>query len=235
MRVIKVGVLALGVLLLAGCEAIQGGTTVVDPNNENELVSYSLGASVATNVRASGLDNINADLVAQAIRDVYADRALQVDIDEAGMILDNYFSGLQSSTGLENAAEGEAFLAQNAQRESVVVLPSGLQYEVIEEGDGESPGLNDIVTVHYTGTLTDGTVFDSSVQRGEPAEFSLSGIIPGWQEALPLMKTGDTWKLFMPPELAYGAMGSGPMIGPNSTLIFEVELIGFESAGEGLL
>jgi len=127
--------------------------------------------------------------------------------------------------GEKNLKEGEAFLQENAKREGVVALPSGLQYEVIEEGTGKSPKPGDEVTVHYRGTLVDGTVFDSSYERGEPVTFPVEGVIPGWTEALQLMKEGAKWKLFIPPSLAYGERGAGQVIGPNATLLFEVELI----------
>lgn len=125
----------------------------------------------------------------------------------------------------DNRAEGEAFLAQNAEREGVVSLPSGLQYEVIEEGDGATPGRRSTVVVHYRGTLINGTEFDSSYSRGEPARFRVNGVIPGWTEALQLMQTGDKWRLFIPADLAYGDRNAGPLIAPGSTLIFEVELL----------
>ena len=125
----------------------------------------------------------------------------------------------------DNRAEGEAFLAENAQREGVVTLPSGLQYEVLEEGDGATPRRRSTVVVHYSGTLIDGTPFDSSYSRGEPARFPVNRVIPGWTEALQLMQVGDKWRLFIPADLAYGDRGAGPVIGPGSTLIFEVELL----------
>ena len=125
----------------------------------------------------------------------------------------------------DNRAEGEAFLAENAQREGVVTLPSGLQYEVLEEGDGATPRRRSTVVVHYSGTLIDGTPFDSSYSRGEPAKFPVNRVIPGWTEALQLMQVGDKWRLFIPADLAYGDRGAGPVIGPGSTLIFEVELL----------
>ena len=124
-----------------------------------------------------------------------------------------------------NRAAGQAFLAENAQREGVVTLPSGLQYEVIEEGDGATPRRRSTVVVHYSGTLIDGTPFDSSLQRGEPARFPVNRVIPGWTEALRLMQVGDKWRLFIPADLAYGDQGVGPIIAPGSTLIFEVELL----------
>lgn len=133
--------------------------------------------------------------------------------------------GAEAQLADSNRAAGEAFLAENAQREGVVTLPSGLQYEVIEEGDGATPGRRSTVVVHYSGTLIDGTPFDSSLQRGEPARFPVNRVIPGWTEALRLMQVGDKWRLFIPADLAYGDRGVGPVIAPGSTLIFEVELL----------
>ena len=128
----------------------------------------------------------------------------------------------------ENQAAGAKFLEDNKARDGVVVTESGLQYEVITQGEGESPDENDKVNVHYHGTLPDGTVFDSSIERGEPISFPVNGVIKGWTEALQLMKVGDKWKLFIPSDLAYGARGAGPKIGPNQALVFEVELLGVE-------
>ena len=130
---------------------------------------------------------------------------------------------MESGTG--NKTQGEKFLADNKTEEGVTTLPSGLQYKVLKAGSGPKPGLHDQVTVHYTGTLIDGTVFDSSVQRGQPASFAVNGVIPGWTEALQLMNTGSKWQLFIPYNLAYGEQGAGEKIGPYSTLIFEVELL----------
>jgi FKBP-type peptidyl-prolyl cis-trans isomerase FklB len=131
----------------------------------------------------------------------------------------------QAELGAKNKTEGEAFLAANAKKEGVVTLPSGLQYQILTEGQGENPKATDQVTVQYRGTLIDGTEFDSSYSRGQPATFRLNQVIKGWTEALQLMKPGAKWKLFVPAALAYGDKGAGPKIGPNSTLIFEVELI----------
>jgi FKBP-type peptidyl-prolyl cis-trans isomerase FklB len=132
----------------------------------------------------------------------------------------------KNATLQANLDAGLAFLAENAKRDGVVSLPSGLQYEVISMGDGSKPGSTQTVTCHYHGTTIDGRVFDSSVQRGQPASFPLNRVISGWTEALQLMPVGSKWKLYLPPHLAYGEQQAGPMIGPNSTLIFEVELLG---------
>jgi FKBP-type peptidyl-prolyl cis-trans isomerase FklB len=141
----------------------------------------------------------------------------------------------QQTAGEKNKREGQAFLAANKAKEGVTMLPSGLQYLVIRSGDGASPKVTDTVKVHYEGTLLDGTVFDSSIKRNEPAVFPVRGVIPGWTEALQRMKVGDKWKLFIPAELAYGARGAGRAIGPNSVLVFEVELLGIEPpAARGL-
>jgi FKBP-type peptidyl-prolyl cis-trans isomerase FklB len=124
--------------------------------------------------------------------------------------------------------KGEAFLAQNKTQPGVITLPDGLQYKVIQDGSGPKPSGNDIVSVHYSGTLIDGTEFDSSYRRGEPASFPVNGVIPGWTEALKMMRTGSTWMLYIPASLAYGERGAPPVIGPNETLIFKVELLGIE-------
>ena len=128
-------------------------------------------------------------------------------------------------TTTNDQSTGEAFLASNKSKPNVVTLPDGLQYKVIKEGDGRKPGLNDTVTVHYSGTLIDGSEFDSSYKRGQPATFPVSGVIPGWTEALQLMKAGSVWELYIPSNLAYGANGAPPVIGPNQVLIFKVELL----------
>jgi FKBP-type peptidyl-prolyl cis-trans isomerase FklB len=139
----------------------------------------------------------------------------------------------RKKAGEKNLAEGKAFLAENAKKEGVKTLPSGLQYKAIKEGDGPMPKATDTVTVHYRGSLIDGTEFDSSYSRNQPATFPANGVIKGWTEALQLMKTGAKWELFIPPDLAYGERGAGQVIGPNSTLIFEVELLSIAAAAPG--
>ena len=146
-------------------------------------------------------------------------------IHDAQKKIQEYFSKQQAKASESVIKEGREFLAENSKKENVITLESGLQYEVIKSGDGPKPTLNDQVTTHYHGTLIDGTVFDSSVERGQPASFPVSGVIKGWTEALQLMSVGSKWRLFVPHGLGYGERGAGPQIGPYSTLIFEVELI----------
>lgn len=207
-----------------------GGFTINAQNlkTEMEKVSYSLGVNVAKSVKSQGLESIDADAVARAFKDVFEDNKLEVSEEESNAILQEYFTKLASKANDANLAEGKKFLEENAKREGVVTTASGLQYEVLKKGEGDSPKETDKVTVHYHGTLIDGTVFDSSVDRGQPATFPVNGVIPGWVEALQLMSPGAKFKLFIPSSLAYGERGAGGSIGPNATLVFEVELISIE-------
>lgn len=193
-----------------------------------DKLSYALGLSMAQNFKGSGIQSINADDFAEALRDVYGDKEKKMSYDEAKKVVQEFFTELEANAGAMNEELGKKFLEQNAQNEGVKVTESGLQYLVLKEGDGAKPGPNDVVTVHYTGRLIDGTVFDSSVERGEPATFAVGQVIPGWVEGLQLMSEGAAWRLFIPSNLAYGPHGTGP-IQPNSTLIFDVQLIKVES------
>jgi len=192
---------------------------------EMEKVSYSLGISVAKSVKSQGLESIDSEAVAKAFKDVFEGNTLQISEDEANVVLQDYFGKLANKKQQANVEAGQKFLSENAKREGVVTTATGLQYEILQKGSGASPKESDKVTVHYHGTLIDGTVFDSSVDRGQPATFPVNGVIPGWVEALQLMNTGSKYKLFIPSNLAYGERGAGGAIGPNATLIFEVELI----------
>ena len=194
-------------------------------NSEMEKVSYSLGVSIATNVKSQGLEQVDYESLTNALRDVFENNQLQISENESNMILQDYFGKLANKKKQANIEAGKNFLNENAQRDGVTTTESGLQYEVLKEGTGNLPKETDKVTVHYHGTLIDGTVFDSSVDRGEPATFPVNGVIPGWVEALQLMKVGAKYKLFIPSDLAYGERGAGGAIGPNATLVFEVELI----------
>jgi len=193
---------------------------------EIENVSYGFGVNIAQNMKQQGMDEINADLLAKGIKDVLNGGTLDIPAEKIPAILQEYFKNLQEKQFAKNIEEGETFLAENAKRAGVVVLPSGLQYEIITEGKGQKPKATDRVTTHYHGTLIDGTVFDSSIQRGEPATFPVNGVIRGWVEALQLMSLGSKWKLYIPSELAYGANPHpGGPIEPYATLVFDIELI----------
>ena len=188
-----------------------------------DKLSYALGLSMGQNFKGSGVDKINVSDFAAALQAVYAGEKPEMTYDEAKQVVQEYFTNLQARAGEENAKAGRDFLANNAKQEGVVVTESGLQYLVVKEGSGKKPGPNDVVTVHYTGRLIDGTVFDSSVERGEPATFAVGQVIAGWVEGLQLMSEGAAYRLFIPSELAYGEHGTGP-IQPNSALIFDVQL-----------
>jgi len=196
--------------------------------SELDSVSYGIGISIAKNLQKDGLQDIDIDLLSKGLKDVFESNDLMVSHDDAMAVIQNYVSEAQRKQQAASVEKGKQFLEENSKKEGVTVLPSGLQYEIITEGTGPKPTAEDKVTTHYTGTLLDGTVFDSSVDRGEPVSFAVTGVIPGWTEALQLMPVGSKWKLAIPSELAYGERGAGGQIGPNETLIFEVELISIE-------
>lgn len=190
-----------------------------------EKVSYALGLSLGNNLKNSGIDSLDYAKLAKGIEDVLEQKTPEMGVQEAQAIISEFFQALQEKASEATIIAGKSFLAENAKRDGVVTLASGLQYEVITAGTGETPVASDKVKVHYHGTLIDGTVFDSSVSRGEPATFGVTQVISGWVEALQLMPVGSKWKLFIPSNLAYGAQGAGQQIGPHTTLVFEVELI----------
>lgn len=194
-------------------------------SDDLEKFSYSLGLSISANLIQSGVKTIHPDAFVAALKDVFTGEKPQISPEEANQILESFVAQSQAGENNKNLEEGQAFLAENAKKSGVIVLPSGLQYEVMKEGEGEIPTATDQVKCHYHGTLIDGTVFDSSVQRNQPAVFPVNGVIQGWVEALQLMSVGSKWKLFIPSELAYGPRGAGGAIGPNSALVFEVELL----------
>ena len=191
-----------------------------------DKVSYALGLSLGSNLQSSGISELNIEKLSQGIKDVLEQNKTEISFQEAQTVINDYFEQLQASVGEKAMKEGQTFLAENGKREGVVTLPSGLQYEIITKGNGATPLASDKVKVHYHGTLISGQVFDSSVNRGEPATFGVTQVIQGWVEALQLMPVGSKWKLFIPSNLAYGTQGAGQSIGPNTTLIFEVELLG---------
>lgn len=187
--------------------------------------SYGLGMGIGQNLLSMGVSDINVDDFVAALKAVLTGAKPEMTHAEAQKVVNDRFQELSEQAYAKMKEEGEAFLAANSKKEGVVTLPSGLQYEVLVEGTGKQPAASDRVQCHYEGTLIDGTLFDSSIKRGEPAVFGVTQVIPGWGEALQLMKEGAKWRLYIPYQLAYGEHGAGEMIPPYSALIFEVELI----------
>ena len=199
--------------------------------DQKDKVSYSIGMNIGNNLKKQAID-VNPDALVYGIKDALSgDKALMTEqeVNETLTAFQKEMTAKQAERlkelGEKNKKEGEAFLAENKKKEGVITLPSGLQYKVIKEGTGETPKLTDTVTTNYRGTLIDGTEFDSSYRREQPATFPVKGVIAGWTEALQLMKVGSKWQLFTPSNLAYGERGAGRDIGPNATLIFDVELL----------
>jgi FKBP-type peptidyl-prolyl cis-trans isomerase FklB len=201
-----------------------GAATVALKTSQDSL-SYAIGLSVANFYKQQNITNINTAMVTRAINDVNKKTKLLLDEQQANTCIINYVQKAKAEKSVGNKRIGEQFLAANKTKPGVVVTPSGLQYIVTKAGTGPKPGPTDKVKVHYHGTLIDGRVFDSSVERGEPIELSVNGVIPGWTEALQLMPVGSKWKLFIPSNLAYGDQQAGPLIAPGSTLVFDVELL----------
>ena len=214
---------------LSATDAPPIGNTPTTLTDETKL-SYVIGIQIGQNIKeVAGLD---LNMLAMGIRDTYQDLEPKLGVDEQFSVLEAFrkqqaaeFKASQEKVGEENLIAGRAFLKENAAKEGVITTDTGLQYRVIEAGSGQQPKNDDRVQVHYTGTLIDGTVFDSSRERGVPATFGVNEVIPGWTEALQLMKVGAKWELVIPSDLAYGTRGSGRFIGANATLIFTVELI----------
>lgn len=214
--------------------ALSGAAFAADApelKSDKEKISYSIGMDIGGNLKRGAVD-VDPDMLAKGLKDSYGGGKTLLTEDQARQALEDFQKTLMAKKAEtmqklseKNKADGEKFLAENAKKEGVKSLPSGLQYKEITPGKGKSPKATDTVTTHYKGTLIDGTEFDSSYKRGEPATFPVSGVISGWTEALQLMKEGAKWQLFIPPNLAYGDKGAGRDIGPNATLIFEVELI----------
>jgi FKBP-type peptidyl-prolyl cis-trans isomerase FklB len=224
----------VGAVVMSGLLAACGGNNS-EPSLDSEIakVSYGIGANIGS--RFGDDLPLDVDAFSAGVRDAIAGGELKMSDEEIMSTLQAYQQKQMAERQVESQAlaetnrkEAEAFLAENASAEGVVVTDSGLQYKVLAEGDGASPSESDKVEVHYEGTLLDGSVFDSSYQRGETVSFPVNGVIEGWTEALQMMKVGSKWKLFIPSELAYGPGGAGQMIGPNAALVFEVELLGIK-------
>ena len=217
-----------GVFLLATQVYAQGEMVLKD---QRDKVSYSIGMEIGTNLKSQPMD-LNPDAIAKGMKDAFSGGKALMTEQEIRETMTAFQKEVmvkreeqRKILGEKNRKEGEAFLGENKKKEGVITLPSGLQYKVIKPGEGKKPQRSANVTTHYKGMLIDGTEFDSSYRRGQPASFPVSGVIPGWTEALQLMEAGAKWQLFVPSNLAYGERGAGNVIGPNATLIFEIELI----------
>jgi len=218
----------LGVVLLAGQANAEEKALL---QTQKEKQSYSIGADIGKRLKSQSID-VDTNAFTQGMKDAFSEGKMlmtEEEIKETLSVLQKELMGKQAEKnkllGEKNKKEGEAFLAENKKKEGVITLPSGLQYKVIKEGTGKQPSADATVETNYRGTLIDGTEFDSSYKRGQAATFPVKGVIAGWTEALQLMKEGSKWQLFVPANLAYGERGAGNAIGPNATLIFEVELI----------
>lgn len=193
--------------------------------SEKQRLGYALGLNIAKNLQETGFEEFDHASFTDALNDHFGRKELKLSVSDVNGILQTAMNDIQAKKHGPVLEEGLRFLEENAKRDEVKVTESGLQYRVMKSGDGRSPRSTDMVTTHYHGKLINGTVFDSSVNRNSPATFPVNGVIQGWQEALPMMKEGDKWELFIPYDLAYGESGAGGSIPPFATLIFEVELI----------
>lgn len=201
--------------------------------DKTDKISYSIGMDVGKSIDKQGIQ-INPEAFVQGLKDAKGKNSLMTEDEMRQILLSLQTEIMERQKKLarelaeKNLAAGEKFLADNKKKQDIKTLPSGLQYKIIKEGNGPTPKATDTVTTHYQGKLIDGTEFDSSYKRGEPAKFTVNGVIPGWTEALQLMKTGSKWEIYVPAKLAYGEHGIGQVIGPNSTLIFDLELLSIE-------
>jgi FKBP-type peptidyl-prolyl cis-trans isomerase FklB len=230
----KLFLTALSILLLAGYASAESQ----ELKTNRDKTSYSMGVVTGTQMKRQSID-VDVDMFAKGLKDSVSGSTLQMTEQEIQETLKTFQQEMAVKQAEKtkqladsNKKEGEAFLAENKKKEGVKTLPSGLQYKIHTEGSGKTPKETDTVTTHYRGTLIDGTEFDSSFKRGQPASFTVNGVIKGWTEALQLMKEGSKWQLFIPSDLAYGDRGAGGQIGPNATLIFEVELISIDANTE---
>ena len=225
----------IGIIFLASQVSAQESQTL---KSRKEKISYIIGMDIGNNFKKQSVD-VDPDILARGIKDALSGAKPQLSEQEVREVMTSFEKEIRAkqeevrkTLGEKNKVEGEKFLAENKGKEGIQTLPSGLQYKVITPGKGKKPGLTDTVTAHYRGTLVDGTEFDSSYRRGQPANFQVNGVIRGWTEALQLMEEGAKWQLFIPPSLAYGDRGAGQAIGPNAVLIFDVELISIQEKKE---
>jgi len=228
MRTRHAAVLMAAILIFVGLAQAQDSSPLKE---QKDKVSYSIGMEIGKNLKRQNVD-INPEHLARGLKDAFAGGKPLMTDQEMNETLTQFQKEMMvkqqeasKKMGEKNKQEGEAFLAENKKKAGIVTLPSGLQYKVIKAGSGNKPKSSDTVTVHYKGTLTNGTEFDSSYRRGQPVSFPVNGVIPGWTEALQLMEEGAKWEVFIPSTLGYGERGAGREIGPNATLIFEIELV----------
>ena len=238
MKSVLTTIFAIGLLALQTNAQDQKAEAKSEPKLDLQKLSYAIGMNIGnslTNIKHQSID-IDVDTMTKAVKDVMAGNPTTLTEQEARQAIGEMNNELRrrhdeerKEVGEKNKKEGEAFLAQNAKKPDVKTTSSGLQYKIITEGKGEIPKATDTVTTQYRGRLIDGTEFDSSYKRGQPAQFPVTGVIKGWTEALQMMPVGSKWELYIPSDLAYGERGSGQNIGPNATLIFEIELLGIKS------
>ncbi len=224
MNIFKSTVLVAGLMLTFGLQSTIFGQN----NNLMDSLSYSVGLMLAQNLQQQGISELDSESLKQGLLDVIEGNELKISMEKANSVIQEYFTKKNMAQFEENVNAENDFLAANREKEGVVETESGLQYKVLEAGDGPTPSATDRITAHYHGTLLDGRVFDSSVNRGQPATFPVNGVIQGWQEVLQLMPVGSKYRVFIPSRLAYGERGAGDMIGPYAMLIFEIELLGIE-------
>ena len=229
MKILQLSVLVILTLSLTGCDSNNVSKEEYAPNLSNKLdtISYLYGYVQGKNLTQQGLEDIEYSVFLGAMNEAIAGEETKVDMIEGGKIVRDFITEQREKMGEENLSAAEDFLAKNKDKEGVKTTASGLQYEILQEGEGDSPLINDRVSVHYEGKLLNGEVFDSSLKKGVPASFAVNRVVRGWTEALQLMKVGSKYKLYVPPSLGYGERGS-QTIGPNELLIFEVELLGVE-------
>lgn len=193
-----------------------------------DKVSYALGLSIGSNLKGTGVNDLVVEDFVAGVKAIFEMTTPSISPEEAQNVLGAFFEELQNKTKNANLEAGRKYMEENKNKPGVVCLENGLQYEILEEGSGKKPVKTDTVTVHYEGTLTNGAIFDSSIKRGEPASFPLTGVISGWTEILQLMPVGSKWRVTIPAHMAYGERGAGQMIGPNATLVFEIHLLAIE-------